>query len=148
MIILKNILKKLLKVIFKHLFICILIAYTPLPFFDILNFYNQEDPLNVVSDETDSDDKQDEDEENKNKLLKKIKIFLVIFGAIVMFYIIYKSNAEAGASVSNSGSTGVSKNANTDMSNLLKVQQDQIMQKRVDNALSTTRKILEIKKRV
>lgn len=138
MLLLKNILKKLIRIIFKHLFICVLIAYTPLPFFDILNFYNQEDPLNVVSDDTDINDNQDQNDDKK----KKIKIFLLVCSVLLIAYILYKSNTEVPRG------TGASKNTNVDISNILKAQQDLIMQKRMDNALSTTRKILEIKKRV
>lgn len=141
MILLKNILKKLGKIIFKHLFICVLIAYTPLPFFDILTFYNQDDPLNFESEDTNAKDSQDEiDNEQKNKWFK-LKVLACVCGAIIFIYIIYKINTEMP-------STGSGASKNSQISNIFKAQQEQIMQKRMDNALSTTRKILEIKKKV
>lgn len=136
MLLIQKILKKIIKIIFKQFFICILIAYTPLPFFDILNFYNQDDPLKFDSEDADD---TEQNEEQKNKWFK-VKVILCVVSAALLAYIIYKINTEAPP-----GGAVAPKSKKTSTSNPY---QDQIMQKRVENALSATRKILEIKKKV
>ena len=118
-----KILKKICKIISKHILICILIAYTPLPFLDILNFYNEVDP----------EESSNEDENSKNaNFYFKLKLLAFGISVLVICYIIFTNNPDLPVSSKNS-----------QFSNLYKMQQDQIMQNRLDNALLTTRKILE-----
>lgn len=124
--IIKKFFLKLIKIISKHILIGILIAYTPLPFLDILNFYNEVDPEDTSNVET--------KEDNANFYFK---LKLIAFGISVLLicYIIFTNNPDVPVPGKNS-----------QVSNLYKMQQDQIMQNRLDNALQTTKKILEIKK--
>lgn len=121
-------LKKIGKFISKQVFICVLLAYTPLPFLDILNFYNEADPL----------DSSNEDDDSKNaNFYFKLKLLAFGISVLVICYIIFTNNPDVPVSSKNSK-----------IADLYKMQQDQIMQKRLDNALLTTRKILEIKKNI
>lgn len=124
------IIKKIIKFISKHILIYILIAYTPLPFLDILNFYNEADPLDSDNDGSESK----EDSKNANFYFK-LKLLAFGISVLIICYIIFTNNPDVPVS-----------GKNTQVYNLLKMQQDQIMQKRLDNALLTTQKILEIKK--
>jgi len=112
-------------------FICVLLAYTPLPFLDILNFYNEADPL-----ESSNETNEDEDSKNANFYFK-LKLLAFGISVLVICYIIFTNNPDVPVSSKNSK-----------IADLYKMQQDQIMQKRLDNALLTTRKILEIKKNI
>lgn len=127
----KHILIKLFKIINKHLFICVLLAYTPLPFLDILNFYNEIDPA-------DTSNVEPKEESNNANFYFKLKLIAFGIGVLIICYIIFTNNTNV-PDVPVPGK-------NSQMSNLYKMQQDQIMQNRLDNALQTTRKILEIKR--
>jgi hypothetical protein len=124
----KNIFKTLLKIISKHIFVCVLLAYTPIPFLDILNFYNEVDPADTSNGEP-------KEESNNANFYFKLKLIAFGIGVLIICYIIFTNNPEAPAPGQNS-----------QISNLYKMQQDQIMQNRLDNALQTTKKILEIKR--
>lgn len=124
----KNIILKLIKIISKHIFICVLMAYTPLPFLDIFKFYTEVDPADTLNGDNEPN------EESKNFYFK-LKLIAFGISVLIICYIIYTNNPDVPIPGKNS-----------QLSNLYKMQQDQIMQNRLDNALSTTRKILEIKK--
>ena len=124
----KNIILKLIKIISKHIFICVLMAYTPLPFLDIFKFYTEVDPADTLN------GANEPNEESKNFYFK-LKLIAFGISVLIICYIIYTNNPDVPIPGKNS-----------QLSNLYKMQQDQIMQNRLDNALSTTRKILEIKK--
>ena len=121
---------KLIKIINKHIFIGILVAYTPLPFLDIFNFYNEVDPEDI------SDVESKENSNNANFYFK-LKLIAFGIGVLIICYIIFTNNPDIPV-------TG----KNTQFSNLYKMQQDQIMQNRLDNALKTTKTILEIKRNI
>ena len=124
----KKLLMKLFKIISKHVLIGILIAYTPLPFLDILNFYNEVDPA-------DTSDVESKENSNNANFYFKLKLLAFGIGVLIICYIIFTNNPDVPVP-----------GQNTQISNLYKMQQDQIMQNRLDNALQTTKKILEIKR--
>ena len=124
---------KLIKIINKHIFIGILVAYTPLPFLDIFNFYNEVDPEDI------SDVESKENSNNANFYFK-LKLIAFGIGVLIICYIIFTNNTD----IPDIPVTG----KNTQISNLYKMQQDQIMQNRLDNALKTTKTILEIKRNI
>lgn len=139
MLFLKNLFIKIIKIIYKHLFIYVLIAYTPLPFLDILNFYNNDFDLES-SDNDDSNNKaQEEEDQKKANFYFKLKLIGYGIGIIIIFYIIFTNSPDAAASASASLK-------NSKASNFYKMQQDKILENRLNNALLTTKKILEIKK--
>lgn len=125
---LKKLFIKITKIIFKHLLIYVLIAYTSLPFLDIINFYNSD---------SDSLESSDNEEDNKNfeKKIFYLKLIVLSLGVIFIFYIIYTNSPDSAAALKN-----------TKASKLYKMQQDKILENRFNNALLTTKKILEIKK--
>jgi hypothetical protein len=127
---LKKLFIKITKIIFKHLLIYVLIAYTPLTFSDIINFYNSDS-------DSDSFEFSDNDDNDKNfeKKIFYLKLIALSLGLIFIFYIIYTNNPDSAAALKN-----------TKASKLYKMQQDKILENRLNNALLTTKKILEIKK--
>lgn len=134
---LKKLVIKIIKIIFKHIIIIVLIAYTPLPFSDIINFYNNDvDVDNFESDKEDNGDKEDkEDTQDFEKKIFYFKLISFTFSVIIICYIIFKNSPDSAAALKN-----------TKVSNLYKIQQDKILENRLNNALLTTKKILEIKK--
>lgn len=131
---LKKLVIKIIKIIFKHIIIIVLIAYTPLPFSDIINFYNNDvDVDNFESDKEDNGDK--EDTQDFEKKIFYFKLISFTFSVIIICYIIFKNSPDSAAALKN-----------TKVSNLYKIQQDKILENRLNNALLTTKKILEIKK--
>ena len=123
--------KKFIKILLKKFIIMIIAIYTPLPFSDIFSFYNDLDKVNFY------DDDDDDNDDNKWKdRIKIIKIAAISLAVIFILYMIWKEGINPDSTVSGSASKSVSKS----------ILQEKMMQKRLDNALSTTQRILEIKK--
>lgn len=113
-------LKKFFKILLKNFITIILLIYVPLPFSNIFSFYNELDP-NI-----------DDYEYNWKDKLKIVLIGVVLIG---IFYIVLKN----GNGIAPDSVPPKSFNSN-------KMHQEQIMRARLDNALSVTQRILEIKK--
>lgn len=115
-------LKKFFKILLKNFITIILLIYLPLPFSNIFSFFNELDN-NIENYEYNWKD--------------KLKIAVIGFVLIGIFYIVLKNgNGIAPDSVS----------SNTKSVNSTQIQQEKIMKVRLDNALSLTQRILEIKK--
>ena len=119
---LKKLIIIFIKILLKKLITFLIIIYAPLPFSNIFSFYND---LN-------NNDLNNNDFEYEWK--DKLKIVAIGVVLICIFYIVLKNGNAPDSVLPNGNSASV------------KIQQQQIMQKRLDNALSVTQRILEIKK--